>query len=99
VAETIRKQRNLIGQLRVTDDPDASVLIQNELEVLAPQKRQMEADQVQLETWRETWCLAQDQLEKIDAWCRNVAANLRAITCEERRLALRAPGVEARVMV
>jgi hypothetical protein len=97
VAEASRKQPNLIGQLGVTGDPDVAVLIQEELQVLATQKRQLEADQAKLETERETWRLAHDQLENLDAWCRNAAANLRAITYEERRLALRALGVEARV--
>jgi hypothetical protein len=96
-ADMSRKQRNLVGQLAMTDDPDVAAIIQEELKALATQKRQLEEDQAKLEAQRDAWRLAQDQLENLDAWCRNVTANLRGITYEERRLALRAPGLEARV--
>jgi site-specific DNA recombinase len=97
VAETNRKQRNLVGQLGVTDDPDVSLLIQEELKALTTQKRQFEADHAKLEAQRETWRLVQDRLEDLDAWRQKVATNLGGITYEERRLALRALGVEATV--
>ena len=53
-----------------------AALIQEELKALAAQKRQLEADQTALEDQREAWHLAQDRLEDLDAWRRNVAANL-----------------------
>jgi hypothetical protein len=45
----------------------------------------------------ERWCLVQERLTGLDAWPRSVAANPGDINYEERRLALRALGDEARV--
>ena len=36
-------------------------------------------------------------LDRIEAWCRNVAANLRILSYDDKRIALGAMGLEARV--
>jgi site-specific DNA recombinase len=95
--EISRKQRNLIDRLADTDDTDVAALIQEDLKAIAAQKRQLEAERAEAEAQREAWQLAQDRLADLDAWRRKVAANLGSISYEERRLALRALGVEAKV--
>ena len=97
MADIERKQRNFVGRLGDTDDRDVAALIHEELNALATQKRQFEAERALLQDQRAAWSLAQDRLQDLDAWRRRVAANLGGITYEERRLALRALGVEVRV--
>jgi site-specific DNA recombinase len=97
MADIERKQRNFVGRLGDTDDRDVAALIHEELNALATQKRQFEAERALLQDQRAAWSLAQDRLQDFDIWRHQVAANLGGITYEERRLALRALGVEVRV--
>ena len=84
-----------VGSL--ADDEDAAAPVVAQLRSLAEQKRQLEAERNQLGARREQWRLAEGRLTDLTAWCRNVAANLSEMTYDQKRFALAALGVQARV--
>lgn len=57
----------------------------------------MEQERTDLERQRENWRTAEAQLDSVEAWCRLVAVNLGELSYDERRMAVGALGVEARV--
>jgi site-specific DNA recombinase len=46
---------------------------------------------------KKAWEMAQDRLDQLEAWCRTVAANIEDMSYQQKRLALDALGVTARV--
>ncbi len=96
-AEVTRRQRNLVARLADVDDDDVAGLVQADLASLAAERRRLEQEQADLEVQRAGWRMAEANLDSIEAWCRQVASSLGDLGYEDKRLALTALGVEARV--
>lgn len=98
-AEIEHKQRNLMNRLAASDDADVGALIMADLSVLADQRRQLVAEREDLDRQRQAWQQAQQGLEDLDLWMRNVAANLEDIEADyaRKRFALNACGFRVRV--
>lgn len=97
LAEVTRRQRNLTARLADEDDDDVAELVLADVRALADQRRRLEAERDGLAAQRAAWAGAQSRLTDLEAWCRNVAANLGAMGYAERRTAIEALGVEVRV--
>jgi len=76
-----------------TDDPEETAPLRMELSALAERQRQLQADREAVLARRVAWKEAQRRTASLTAWCRRVAANLRSLTCDEKRLATEALGV------
>ena len=96
-ADVARKQRNLIARLADLDDAGVTALVQAELQSLGAQARDLQAERDALQDAREGWRMAQGRLDDLEAWCRNVAANLQEMTYDQKRLALDALSVTAKL--
>lgn len=72
-------------------------MVQAELAAMGAQAPQLQAERDALDAAREGWRVAQGQLSDLEAWCRNVAANLSELTHEQKRLALEALKVTAKL--
>jgi site-specific DNA recombinase len=97
LADIERKQGNLVTRLGDVEDEDIAALVQNQLKQLVKQRTLYEEDRLTLRQQRETWALAQARFNEIDLWCKNVAANVRDLTYDRKRMALDALGVKVRV--
>jgi site-specific DNA recombinase len=92
----VREQRNLVENLGHAQGA-AAVLIADKINALEAQREQYTAEREGLLSRRQRWQAALDRIEDLQHWCRRVAANLAALTYQEKRLALDALGVAARV--
>ena len=91
-----RQQGNLARRLALVDD-EAATAVAEEINALATRKRRLEQERADLVTRQAGWQAAQERLESFEAWCGRVSATLESLTFEQRRLALDALGVQARV--
>ncbi|HEV2121149.1 MAG TPA: recombinase family protein, partial [Chloroflexota bacterium] len=92
----VREQRNYVENLGKVTGP-AAALIAEKINALEVQREQLTGDRDTVLARSEARQRAREQLGSIEAWCRNVAANLGTLTYEEKRLALDALGVQAKV--
>ncbi|MFN8472253.1 MAG: recombinase family protein [Anaerolineae bacterium] len=97
LADSNRKQANLVRRLADFDDEAVADAIKKELNTLAAQKRQLEKEKAQILTRRTTWEAAQAQITELEKWCRQVAERLDDFSYEQRRLALQALGIQVLV--
>jgi len=95
--EVERKQRNLVRTLSDIDDDDVADLVRADLQTLAVERRRLDEERNNLRLQQEGWETGESMLDSIEAWCRNVAANLRILSYDDKRIALGAMGLEARV--
>jgi site-specific DNA recombinase len=96
LADVNRQQRNLVDQIARLGAAVADV-VADKLTALGTQRARLEAERAQLLGERDTWQRTQDRLIELTTWCRTVAANLDALTYDERRMALEALGVQVQV--
>ncbi len=97
LAEVERKQRNLVRRLSDIDDDDVANLIRADLHTLAVERRRLAHERDDLKLQQEGWHTAESNLDSIETWCRNVAVNLRELSYDDKRIALNAMGLQARV--
>ena len=96
-AEVERQRANLTRRIATIDDDETAPPLLVEIRSLGAQVRRLQSDRGELETARESWKLVEKRLDDLDYWCRVQAENLAGLTYEEKRLALLALNVEARV--
>ena len=96
LAGVARQQRNLVEQLANVGGSVAE-LVTEKLATLERQREQLAGERDAILARRRAWDLAQARLGDLEAWCRSVATKVDALTYEQKRLALDALGVEARV--
>ena len=96
LTEVGRQQRNLLDQLANLGEVVAA-LVNEKLITMEKQQRELAAEREAVLSRRQTWLAAQDRLGELETWCRMVAANLGKLTYQDKRLALDALGVQARV--
>jgi site-specific DNA recombinase len=91
------KQRRIAKRVAAIDDDDVAAPLLAELQALAAQKKAAERERNDLQ-----WRIADEEadsarLRSLSQWCQTVAANLDALTYEERRLALGGLGVTVKI--
>lgn len=96
ISNVARQQLNLVEQLAnvsgsVTD------LVTQKLNTLEALRRQLEIEQQVVLSRQEAWAAALGRIGELDAWVANVAANLDALTYDEKRLALDALNVQVKL--
>jgi len=96
LTQVVRQQRNLIEQLANVSGA-AGRVIADKINALESQRDQLSAERETILGRARSWADAQEHLTDLKAWCQTTAANLGALTYQERRLALDALGVQARV--
>jgi hypothetical protein len=65
-----------------------------DLELLAQERRRLEAERAVVLAQRAGWEQAEARLDDLQDWCRRMALNLETLTYDERRAALTTLGVE-----
>jgi site-specific DNA recombinase len=95
--ELARQRTNLTKRLALFDDEESAAPLVVEISALSEQIRQLQDDRSRLEDERRSWELSQHQLADLEYWCRVQAENLQSLTYDQKRLALRALDVRARV--
>jgi site-specific DNA recombinase len=96
LAEVTRQQRNLVDQLADLGGA-AAALVREKLEALERRAVALAAERETILARREAWQAARARLQELQTWCANVAANLSTFDYRQKRLALDALGVQARV--
>ncbi|MGC4193199.1 MAG: recombinase family protein [Thermomicrobiales bacterium] len=96
LGELRRKQVNLVKRLATVDDMVAD-LVQQELAVLTEQVRPLERERETLLAIRTGWMHSEEQLTGLTEWCDKVADELDNLTYDEKRMALTALGISARL--
>jgi site-specific DNA recombinase len=97
IAGVQRKAANLARSLALFDDPDATAPVVAQLEAIRAQERTLIAERAQILGRRAAWAAGQQHIAGIQAWCRKVGARLDTMTYDQRRTALDALGIQARV--
>lgn len=97
IVEVERQRTNLMRRLAAIDDDEMAAPFLVEIKTLGDHHKRLRADRDALLAERAGWQLAQDRLDDLEWWCRVQAENLGALTYEQKRLALLALKVEARV--
>jgi site-specific DNA recombinase len=92
-----RKQGNLVKRLALLDDEDTAELVAAEVNSLAAQKRQLEAERAEVEARGQARKATRDQLAGIEAWCRRVATNLQGLDYGQKRQLLEALAVRVQL--
>jgi site-specific DNA recombinase len=90
------QQRNLVGQLADLP-PTVAPLVHEKLAALEQQRLGFQQERERLQGQRAAWAAGQAQLAELEAWCRQVAANVEGLSFAERRLALDALGLSVQV--
>ncbi len=96
IGEVERQRTNLTRRVTSIDDEMAAGFLV-EIKGLGDEPRGLRSDRDALLAERAGWQLTQDRLDDLEWWCRVQAANLAALDYEQKRLALFALKVEARV--
>jgi site-specific DNA recombinase len=94
--ELREQQRQMIEDLAYVRGP-AAAAVGEKIAVLGMQLECLGADRAALEGRRRAWQEALERVGGLDVWCRTVAANVDALTYDEKRLALDALGVQVRL--
>lgn len=95
--EVAVRQGRLGRMAAVLDDEDAAAPLLNELRSLGRQKRELEAERHRIEAAARAAEAEAGRLGDLAAWCGRVAANLAALTYDQKRLVLEA--LDVRVLV
>ena len=96
-AEVERQHLNLTRRIAKIDDVEIAAPLLVQIKSLAAQVRRRQSDLDELETARECWKLVGIRLDDLEYWCRVQAENLASLAYEQKRLALFALNIEARV--
>ena len=97
LTEAERQRANAARLAARFDDDEAAAPFLVEIEALTNQMRALREERERLEAQRAGWEEAQGRLDDLTDWCRVQSANLSTLTYLDRRLAIEALGVEARV--
>lgn len=97
LGEAKRQRANAARLAARFDDDEAAAPFLFEIETLTNQIKALRAERERLEAQRAGWEEAQGRLDDLTDWCRIQSANLSTLTYLDRRLAIEALGVEARV--
>lgn len=97
LGEIARHQGNLVRRVAEIEDDGLAALVHTELAWLTDRAWRLAAERDALHREREGWRFAQERLDELEGWCRDVAANLGDLSYEQKRLALTALGVEVKV--
>ncbi|MDP9366370.1 MAG: recombinase family protein [Chloroflexota bacterium] len=97
IAEVERHRTNLMRRIAGIDDDELAAPFLVEIKQLGDQHRRLREDRDALLAEQAAWRVAQERLDDLEWWCRVQAANLAGLTYEQKRLALVALKVEARV--
>jgi len=97
IAEVERQSTNLMRRIATIDDDEVAAPFLVEIKTLGDHHKRLREDRDVLLAERAGWQLAQDRLDDLEWWCRVQAANLSALTYEQKRLALLALKVETNV--
>jgi site-specific DNA recombinase len=97
IAEVDRQRANLARRIATIDDDELAAPFLVEIKTLGDQLQRLRGDRNILLAERAGWQLAQDRLDDLEWWCRVQAKNLAELTYDQKRLALLALKVEARV--
>ncbi len=97
LADIKRKQGNLSRALTMFKDQDAARPVVQQMEALSGQQLKLEAEREAIRGRRAGWEAAMERLGDLQSWCETVAARLGELTYEQRRTALDALGIQARV--
>ncbi len=97
VAAIGRKIANLTRTIANIDDDDVRTALASELAALSKHRRQLEEERAEVLKRRDGWRAAQSQLDNVENWCRQVAANLGDFTYEQKRQALTALDVRVKL--
>ncbi|MDP9373493.1 MAG: recombinase family protein [Chloroflexota bacterium] len=92
-----RKIANLTRTIAGVDDDDTRAALVGELTALGTHRRQLEEERAAVLARRDAWHAVQGQLDSVEDWCRQVAANLGDLTYEQKRQALTALEVRVRL--
>jgi site-specific DNA recombinase len=96
LTDAARRQSNYVGNL--ADLPtNAAALVRARIADLESQQLRLQGERNAILERRAGWLVAQEQLADLEAWCRVVAQRLSAPTYSQKRMALEALAVEARV--
>lgn len=95
--EVNRRRTNLTKRLALFDDDDSAAPLVHELQLLSDQRGQLEVERTTIQDRRPGWESAQGRLYDLQHWCQVQARSLDTLAYEQKRLALEAMNVEARV--
>lgn len=96
LATIARQQANLVDQLANVGGAVAD-LVTGKLHALETQRVQLIAERDAILGHHQAWVSARESLTQLEQWCRTVATNLHRFTYDDKRLALDALQVQARV--
>jgi site-specific DNA recombinase len=97
IGEVERQQSNVMRRIATIDDDELAAPFLIELKALGQQHKQLKRERDELLAERESWELVRDRLDDLQWWCHTQAERLASLTYEQKRLALFALNVEARV--
>jgi len=92
----VRQQRNLVENLAHVNGT-AGAVIAEKINTLENQRAQLTAERESIFGRSQAWSRAQERLGDLQAWCAAMAKSLGTLTYQEKRLALDALGVQAKV--
>jgi hypothetical protein len=97
LSDVRRKSANLARSLALFDDAEAAAPVVAQIESLRSQERAFNAEREEILGRRERWTAGQQRLANLQAWCSQIGARFDTFTYDQRRTALNALGVQARV--
>jgi len=97
MADVQRKSANLTRSLSMFDDADAAAPVVAQLQALRAQERAFAAEREEILGRCAAWIAGQRRLADLQAWCSKIGARLDTLTYDQRRTALDALGIQARV--
>jgi len=93
----VRKEDNLVKRLAMIEDDDVATAVMVEMNSIARERRQLQAELDEAAARHADRETARAQLTAVEDWCRQVAGNLAGFSYDQKRQALEALGVEARL--
>jgi site-specific DNA recombinase len=96
ISNVARQQANLVDQLANFGGAVAT-LVSEKLGVLEVQRQQLLSERHIIEQRRDVREVAHERMKEVQSWCHAVASRLGELTYEQKRLALEALGVQAKV--
>jgi hypothetical protein len=92
-----RQRDNLARSIAQTDDTETAAVLVGQLEQLTGNRRELDAERLEVMRQTERYQLARQTVVEIDEWRQRVAANLETMTWQERRHLLDLLGIQVRV--
>jgi site-specific DNA recombinase len=96
IAQVQNQRKNLLAQLAFLD-ADSAADVRTMLAEKGQRLKELEAEREIVMNQREVRKQARSRLADLESWCQTVAANLRDLTFDQKRLALDALGVRVQV--